>query len=118
MITGLKKRLSILAYFQIFILIISYLTIHRVTLLSYINISFYVSSALMFTSLLIYTIRTGFFDAISKSFNFLATRGKDRKSIHDVPALSEMVTINQKPLFFYGFFTGLFMLIALFFYYL
>ena len=107
----------VLALFQIAILIISLISYHKISLLSYINISFYITSALLITSLLISTIHSGFFDVISKSFNIAFTRGKDKRSWDEVPAISELITINQKPLLFYGFHTGLFMLIALFVYY-
>lgn len=114
----LKKRLLILASFQLGILFISFLIIHKITLLSYINISFYISAALLFTSLLIYTINTGFFDVMSKSLNLAFTRGNGKRKFEDIPSLSELVTISQKPLLFYGSITGLCMLIALFFYYI
>ncbi|MGZ4159823.1 MAG: DUF3899 domain-containing protein [Neobacillus sp.] len=112
-----KRKLLISALFQIAILIISLITYHKISLLSYINISFYFSAGLLITSLLLYTIHTGFFDVISKSFNHAFTRGKDKRSWDEIPSLSELITVNQQPLLFYGISTGLFMLIALFVYY-
>jgi hypothetical protein len=111
------KKLLILALFQIVILIISCIFYHTITLLSYINISFYISAALLITSLLIYTIHSGFFDVMSKSINQTFTRGAVRRRWDEIPSLSELITVNQKPLLLYGFWTGLFMLIALFVYY-
>ena len=112
-----KRKMLILALFQIVILTISLFYYHEISLLSYINISFYISSALLLTSLLVYTIHSGFFDVISKSFNIAFTRGKDKRSWDEVPALSELIKVNQMPLLFYGLTTGFFMLIALFIYY-
>jgi hypothetical protein len=113
----LRKKMLILALIQFFIIITSFIYYHKISLLSYINISFYISATLLIISLLIYTIHSGFFDVISKSFNYSFTRGKDNRSWDEVPSLSELITVNQKPLLFYGLCTSLFMLIALFVYY-
>lgn len=115
---GLKRKLLILVSFQFCILTISFFIHHRVTLISYINISFYISAALLFSSLLINTIHTGFFDVMSKSFTLAFSRGQNKRKFDDLPSLSELVQINPKPMLFYGTFTGLFMLIALFCYYI
>jgi hypothetical protein len=109
----LKKRLLILALFQLLILLFSHIFYQKISLISYINISFYFASAFLLSGLLIYTVHTGFFDVISKSFNLAFTRGKDKRKFNDVPGLSELITIDQKPLFFYGFWIGFLMLIAL-----
>jgi hypothetical protein len=107
----------IVTLIQFSIFITSFIYYHEISLLSYINISFYISAALLIISLLIHTIHSGFFDVISKSFNYSFTRGKDKRSWEEVPSLSELITINQKPFLFYGLCTGLFMLIALIVYY-
>ncbi|MDR7000804.1 DUF3899 domain-containing protein [Neobacillus niacini] len=112
-----KKTLIISAAFQLFIISLSLIFHHKISLLSYINISFYISFVLLLISLVIYTVKTGFFDTIAKSFNLAATRGKEKRNFADIPSLSEMVTINQKPLVFQGMITGFLMLIALGFYY-
>ncbi|MGZ4161162.1 MAG: hypothetical protein ACXVNF_10270 [Neobacillus sp.] len=114
----LKKKLLILASFQLGILAISFFTSHKITLVRYINISFYITAALLITSLFIYTIHTGFYDAISKSLNFSFSRGQWKRKFNEIPSLSELVTISPKPALFYGSFTGLFMLIALVCYYI
>jgi hypothetical protein len=113
----LKKRLVILALLQLFILIVSFVLDHKIALLSYINISFYFTSALLLLSLLLFTIHSGFFDAISRSFSFAFQRGQNKRRFDEIPPLSELITVNQRPLVFYGLGTGLFMGIALFFYY-
>jgi hypothetical protein len=111
------KKFLILGLLQFFIIMLSIIFQHNVTLLSYINISFYFSAAFLLSSLLVYTIQTGFFDILSKSFNRAFTKGSDKRSWDEIPGLSELVTFSQKPLLFYGTFTGIFMLIALFAYY-
>ncbi|WP_396953977.1 DUF3899 domain-containing protein [Neobacillus niacini] len=111
-----KKRVLLVTLTQIAILVLSFFFYKKITLLSYINISFYMTAALLLLSLLIYTIQSGFYDAIGKSFNLAFSKDRKRK-FTEIPSLSEMVTIDKRPLFFHGLVTGLFMLIALVAYY-
>jgi len=113
----LKKRLFIKALTQLEILAISFITYHRVSLLIYINITFYITAVLLLTSLLVYTIHSGFFDVISRSFSLVFERGQKKRRFDEIPPLSELVSFNQKPLVFYGLINGLFILIALVIYY-
>jgi len=112
-----KRKLIILAASQVLIFALSFINYHNISLLSYIDISFYISAALLLTSLLVYTIQTGFFDVISKSFNMAASRGKNKRRFDEITPLSELISFNQKPLLFYGLIVGFLMLIALAFYY-
>ncbi|WML43380.1 DUF3899 domain-containing protein [Neobacillus sp. PS3-40] len=114
----LKKRLSTLAFSQIAILILSFIFYHSITLLSYINISFYITALLLLSSLLIYTIQTGFFDTVSRSFRIPLLRGQDKQKLKDITPLSEIVALDKKPLLIYGFAIGLFMVIGLVIYYI
>jgi hypothetical protein len=79
----------------VLILITSSFSKKGFSLLSYIDISFYVSALLLLISLLLYTINSGFFDVIGKSFNLAFSRGHNKRNFHDIPALSELITINQ-----------------------
>lgn len=112
-----KKRMLAAALTQVSILLLSLIFYHKISLLSYINISFYISAVLLLTSLLIYTIQTGFYDAISKSFNLVATWRTEKRKFNEVPSLSELVTVDRKPILFHGLMNGTFMLIALLIYY-
>lgn len=111
------KRLFILACFEALILVLSFISIHKITLLSYINISFYFSFFFLLSALLIYTIQTGFFDVVFKSFHFSLTRREEKKRFSEITPISELVSIDRKPLLLYGLLIGLFMIIALVFYY-
>jgi hypothetical protein len=112
----IKKRVLLVALTQIAILIFSFAFFQKISLFSYINISFYFSSVLLLLALLIYTIQSGFYDVIGKSFNLAFSKDRKRK-FQEIPSLSDMVTINKKPLFFHGLVTALFMFIALVVYY-
>lgn len=114
----LKRRLLIFSGFQIAILIFSFIFYHHLTLVSYINISFCITISLLLTSLLIYTIQTGFFDIVAKSFQFAFSRDHEKRKLKDIPPLSEVVAIDQRPLLLYGLLIGIFMGIGLAIYYL
>jgi hypothetical protein len=113
----LRKRLLILALTQLLILIISSLSKKGFSLLSYIDISFYVSSLFLLTFLLLYTINSGFYDVIGKSFNLAFSRGQNNRKFEDIPALSELITFNKSSLLFHGLANGLLMLISCCLYY-
>lgn len=106
---------------QILILLFSLFSHHEITLLSYINISFYITSSLLFTSLIIYTVNSGFFDTISYSFRTVfagKAEGEKKKTFDEMTPLSELVTINANPLLMIGLLDFILMLSALYVYYL
>ena len=106
---------------QLFVLGLSILYYNNLSLLNYINISFYISSFLLFTSLMIFTVNSGFFDAISYSFRtvFSGKENDDKlKSFDEMTPLSEMVNINTHPLLIVGILNFALMLAGLFVYYL
>ncbi|GAE45166.1 hypothetical protein JCM21738_1940 [Mesobacillus boroniphilus JCM 21738] len=90
-------------------------------MLSYINFSFYIASALLFSSLIVFTVNSGFFDAISYSFRTVFAgkeEGEKKKSFDEMTPLSELVTINANPLLMIGLLDFILMLAALFLYYI
>jgi hypothetical protein len=106
---------------QLLIFILSLVYQQSITLLSYINISFYIASVLLFTSLIVFTINSGFFDAISYSFRTVFAgkeEGEKKKSFDEMTPLSELVTFNANPLLMVGLLDFILMLAALFVYYL
>lgn len=106
---------------QLLILILSLVYHQSISLLGYINISFYIASTLIFLSLIVFTVNSGFFDAISYSFRSVFTGkedGEKKKSFDEMTPLSELVTINANPLLLVGLFNFILMLAALFIYYL
>ncbi|MDP4162406.1 MAG: DUF3899 domain-containing protein [Bacillota bacterium] len=115
----LKNGILMACASQVLILSIALVFYHRVTLLSYINISFFLSAILLLTSLLIYTIHSGFYDAISASFRvtFSRTHGQEKQKLTEITPLSELVAIDQKPLLVHGLIIGFFMFISLCIYY-
>ena len=101
--------------------ILGSLLLHQeMTLLDYINSSFYLSSFLLFISLLIYTINSGFFDNISRSFRlFFAPKGSySEAEKKEMTPLSQLINARYTPLLFAGLGTLVLMCLALLVYYL
>lgn len=106
---------------QLAIFAISLIFFKEISLLIFINVSFYVASAMLFTSLMIYTVNSGFFDTMSYSFRAIfasSDENEKKRSIEEITPLSEMVTINTFPVLAIGLFDFILMLAGLFFYYL
>ncbi|HAQ08490.1 MAG TPA: hypothetical protein DCR24_13585 [Bacillus bacterium] len=105
---------------QLLVLVISLIYHNDISLLNYINISFYISSILLFTSLLVFTVNSGFFDAMSYSFRSVfssAENGEKKRKIEEMTPLSEMIAIDTNPLIAVGLFDFILMLAGLFIYY-
>ncbi|MGG7618542.1 DUF3899 domain-containing protein [Bacillus coreaensis] len=113
-----KLNLALLLCSQIIIFILMFFS-NSISLLNYINKSFYISSLLLFISLAIFTVNTGFFDVVTKSFRLIFA-GKDvtRENVDEMRPLSQIITIKYSPLLFVGFINLVLCLAALFFYYM
>lgn len=106
---------------QILVFLISLIYYKELSLLNYINISFYIASIMLFTSLLVLTVNSGFFDAMSYSFRsvFASTEnGEKKRKIEEMTPLSEMVAIDTNPLVAVALLNFILMLAGLFIYYL
>ncbi|WP_084362075.1 DUF3899 domain-containing protein [Robertmurraya korlensis] len=113
-----RLNLTLLLFSQILILILMFFT-NSISLLNYINKSFYLSSVLLCISLAIFTVNTGFFDVVTKSFRLIFA-GKDvtRDTVEEMRPLSKIFTMNYSPLLVVGFINLTLCLLALFFYYI
>lgn len=113
-----KLKLALLLCSQLIIFILMFFS-NSISVLSYINNSFYISSLLLLISLAIFTVNTGFFDVVTKSFRLIFA-GKDvtRETEDEMRPLSQIITIKYSPLLFVGFINLALCLAALFFYYI
>ncbi|WP_084783132.1 DUF3899 domain-containing protein [Bacillus dakarensis] len=103
---------------QIAIVLFSFILYQKITLLFYINISFYLGSLYIFLSLIFFTVKSGFFDFVTKSFRLIFA-GKDvtKKQVEEMLPLSKVISFNYSPLFINGLLVTLLMLVALYLYY-
>jgi hypothetical protein len=111
------KKIGIFFIIQIVIFITLLLHNNKVTLMSYINITFYFASAFLLSALLIYVIRTGFFDIVTKGFTKAFSRNNEDIRLAEITPLSKLVAVSQKALFIQGLFLFICMVVALILYY-
>lgn len=102
---------------QIAVLLLSLISYQELTLLIYINISFYISSMIIFVSLLVFTVNSGFFDTMSYSFRTIFS-GETKKQMDEMIPLSEMIGINANPFLIVGLIDFFTMLAGLVVYYI
>lgn len=116
-LTRSKWSVILLIVSQTLVFILMYILDGNFSLLGYINRSFYIASIGLFLSLTIYTINTGFFDVVTRSFRLLFA-GKDvtRQNVDEMTPLSEIISINYSPLFIVGLSNLLLSLLALYVY--
>lgn len=111
------KKIGIFFVIQIVIFITLLLYNNTVTLMSYINITFYFASAFLLCSLLIYVIHSGFFDIVTKGFTKAFSRNNEDIKLAEITPLSKLVSISQKALFLHGLLLFICMIVALILYY-
>lgn len=93
---------------------------YQLSLKSFINILFSISSMYLFLTLLTFTVKSGFYDAVTFSFRrFFIANGKNlsnKEADHIIP-LSNLITFDQTPFLFSGLTLFVIMLVSLFIYY-
>ncbi|GER65738.1 DUF3899 domain-containing protein [Weizmannia acidilactici] len=94
---------------QLLVFICSFTFYKRIDLLCYINTSFTIGALLIFFSLSVFMLRTGFFDAFFYGFQRLSSRFDG-----EVRPLSKLVSIHVQMPFLTGVVMMIFMAIALF----
>ncbi|KKI93698.1 hypothetical protein WQ54_03115 [Bacillus sp. SA1-12] len=101
-------------------ILLSFLIYHKLTLLHFINLSFFIAGAFLFLALLTITVKGGFFDGITYGFRrTFISKGKvlSKNEVKEMKPISEMITFHYSPLLINGLLMLAIMLIALFIYY-
>ncbi|WP_338787412.1 DUF3899 domain-containing protein [Metabacillus sp. FJAT-53654] len=102
-------------------ILLSFFIYQKLTLLSFINISFIIAGSLLFLSLLTMTVKGGFFDGISYGFRrMFISKGQElsKKEINEMTPVSELLNFDHSSILFCGLLMTAIMLVALFIYYL
>lgn len=108
------QTVSLFLISQISIFAIEIIFFKELSLLSYINISFYIGFLFIFSSLLFFTVKGGFFDAVTKSFRqVFKGKGTSKEEIEEMLLPSMTITFNVLPLLLNGLLLTLIMLVAL-----
>ncbi|MBS4172043.1 DUF3899 domain-containing protein [Bacillus sp. FJAT-49736] len=103
---------------QILVFLLSFIKYHTVGLLQYINISFIIGGILLFISISVYLLNTGFFDVTTEGFRRVFNRNKLKKEeLDEMRPMSELITFNYIPMLVNALIMLIIMAIALLFYY-
>lgn len=112
------KILQLFLISNIVIFLLSFLFYQELSLLLYINISFYIGTLFIFVSLLFLTIKSGFFDQVTKSFRMVfAGKNTTKKEIEEMTLPSQTISISVLPFLMNGLTIIVFMMVALYIYY-
>ncbi|WP_252503043.1 DUF3899 domain-containing protein [Sporosarcina sp. Marseille-Q4943] len=101
---------------QLLILLFVLIFYKKLTILDYINVSFYIGASYLFIGILVLILQSGFFDFFSTSMKKVLYRKHIQSEITTMRPPSEVVTMKASFFFRSGMPIILFMLVALFFY--
>lgn len=101
---------------QLLILVLVLILYRKLTILDYINISFYVGSLFLFIGILVLILQSGFFDFFSASMKKVLSRKHEQTELTSMRPPSEIVSVKASFFFRSGLPIIFFMLVALFFY--
>ncbi|WP_165967152.1 DUF3899 domain-containing protein [Jeotgalibacillus sp. S-D1] len=100
-----KNTLICLIFSFLLCFTISLLYYGELTLLTFVNSTFFIGGALIFFSLTVFVLSTGFFDVVSNSFRrtFSMSRVMNKEEAEEMRSLSEAISIvNIKPFLYAG----------------
>jgi len=101
---------------QLLILLFVLILYKKLTILDYINVSFYVGGVYLFIGILVLILQSGFFDFFSTSFKKVFSRKHIQSEINNMRPPSEVVTLKASFFFKSGLPIILVMFVALFIY--
>ncbi|MGN7410349.1 MULTISPECIES: DUF3899 domain-containing protein [unclassified Sporosarcina] len=112
------KKITLLFLFgQFVIFILSFLSKEGMSLLSYINSSFYVGGLLLFVGGIIYIFRTGSFDFFNRSMRKVISFKHTKEDLESMRSPSEVFSKSPRVFFLTGIPIFIMMFIAMAFYY-
>lgn len=113
----MKKKALIFLILQIIIVAWMLLSDKSISLVSYINMSFFVGGTLIFIGLLVYIVSNGFFDIFTMSMRKVFTLKRNMEDVESMRAPSQLLDFPTAPFFQIGGTILLGMVVALLFYY-
>lgn len=114
----MKTNVIVFLISQALIIISAYSVYGNISLLGYINASFFVSGLLLFVGGVVFIIRTGSFDFFMKSSRKIFARKGQREALESMRAPSEAMSVNPAWFFIAALPTFVLMVLALVLYYL
>jgi hypothetical protein len=116
-----KKTITLFIVSLCSTFLLSFFIYQKVTLLDFINISFFIAIASLFIALLTITVKGRFFDGITYGFRrMFVSKGKEltKKEVHEMTPVSELMNFDHSPFLFSGILMMVVMALALFIYYI
>ncbi|MGV3466755.1 MAG: DUF3899 domain-containing protein [Heyndrickxia sp.] len=103
---------------QILVFLISFIKYHTIGLVQYINISFIIGGILLFISIAIFLLNTGFFDVTAEGFRKVFNKNKiTKEELDELRPVSEVITFNYMPMLINALIMMFLMALALILYY-
>ncbi|PID14906.1 hypothetical protein CSV63_10705 [Sporosarcina sp. P34] len=114
----MKRTIIVFLLLQLVIVISVYSVYDEISLLGYINVSFFVSGFLLFIGAVVFIIRSGSFDFFTKSTRKIFALKGQREALDSMRVPSETISMSPAWFFAAGIPTFLLMIVALLVYYL
>ncbi|WOV85701.1 DUF3899 domain-containing protein [Sporosarcina jeotgali] len=113
----MKKVTLLFLFGQLIIFILCFALSDGITLLAYINNSFYVGGLLLFVGGIVYIFRTGSFDFFNSSMRKVLSFKHTKEDLESMRSPSEVFSMSPRILFLTGIPIFIMMFIAMGFYY-
>ncbi|WP_433748927.1 DUF3899 domain-containing protein [Falsibacillus pallidus] len=116
-----KKVARLFIPSEIAVLAASYIHYHDLSLVHYINTSFFIGGLFLFFSLTIFILSSGFFDRTANGFRKTFTfngKGLSKEELNEMKPLSELIAIPFLPSLLNGVLLMAVMMVCLWIYYL
>ncbi len=116
-----KKSFTLYIVSILSVILLSFLIYQKLTLLSFINISFYFGITLLFVAAFTITLKGGFFDGITYGFRRLfVSKGRElsKEEVDEMIPVSELLDFDHSPFLISGLMVTGTMILALLIYYL
>ncbi|WP_153722770.1 MULTISPECIES: DUF3899 domain-containing protein [Sporosarcina] len=114
----MKSTIIVFFITQIVIFVSIWVFFDKLSLLNYINTSFFISFLTLFIGAVMYIIRTGFFDFFMQSTRKVLARKGQKEAIESMRPFSETLPASPAWFFLAGLPSFVLMLIALIIYYI
>ncbi|MCV9887054.1 DUF3899 domain-containing protein [Metabacillus halosaccharovorans] len=102
--------------------LLSFIIYQKLTILSFINISFFFALGLLFISFFTITVKGGFFDGITYGFRrMFVSKGKElsKQEVNEMTPVSELLTFDHSPFLTSGLvMTGIVVIGTILYYYI
>lgn len=103
-------------------ILLSFIIYQKLTILSFINISFFFALGLLFISFFTITVKGGFFDGITYGFRrMFVSKGKvlSKQEVNEMTPVSELLTFDHSPFLTSGLvMTGIVVIGTVLYYYI